>query len=247
MAYVPPRESERTVALTLHRNWWWGFALYAVISAIHVAALFVGAEPVSGPTKLALMPALALAVLWAGRGSTWTTTYTLLFLAIVLSWIGDGAGVFFPGAPTLPIMLGFFGLAHLCYIWLFTRRLPIRRFPRWSLIYGVWWIALVAILVPIIMSQIGGGPLAIAVSIYGIVLGATAATAARCHPIIAWGGAFFLASDTILAFRLFTPEAMPDWTSGMVMVTYCLGQGLLAAGVVLADRQRTLIPPREDR
>lgn len=247
MSYVPPRESERSVALALHRNWWWGFALFAAISAVHVGALFVGADAVSGPSKLALMPALAIAVLWAGRGSTWSTTCTLLFLAIALSWIGDGAGAFFPGAPTLPIMLGFFGLAHLCYIWLFTKRLAIRRFPRWSLVYAVWWIALVAVLVPIILSQIGGGPLAIAVSIYGIVLGATAATAARCHPVIAWGGAFFLASDTILAFRLFTPEAMPDWTSGMVMLTYCLGQGLIAAGVVVADRQRTLIPPREER
>ncbi|WP_404432367.1 lysoplasmalogenase [Microbacterium lacus] len=240
MSYVAPRSTDRTVATSLPPNWWWGFALYTAISVVHIGALFIGSEVISGPTKLALMPALTVAVLWAGRGSTWSTTYTLLFLAIALSWIGDGAGAFFPGAPTLPIMLVFFGLAHLCYIWLFTKRLPIRTVPRWSLVYVVWWIALVAVLVPVILSQIGGGPMAIAVSLYGIVLGATAATAARCHPVIAWGGAFFLASDTILAFRLFTPEAMPDWTSGMVMLTYCLGQGLIAAGVVISDRDRTI-------
>ena len=73
--------------------------------------------------------------------------------------------------------------------------------------------------------------LAFGVAIYGLVLGGTAATAARCAPIIATGAAFFLASDTILAFRLFMPEAMPDWTSPLVMATYTLGQGLIVAGV----------------
>ena len=53
---------------------------------------------------------------------------------------------------------------------------------------------------------------------------------------IAWGGVFFLASDTILAFRLFMPDAMPAWTSPLVMITYCLGQGLIAAGVVVSAR-----------
>ncbi|SEE15009.1 YhhN-like protein [Arthrobacter alpinus] len=45
---------------------------------------------------------------------------------------------------------------------------------------------------------------------------------------------FFLASDTILAFRIFALELMPDWTSGMVMLTYTIGQGLIAAGTVIA-------------
>ena len=71
---------------------------------------------------------------------------------------------------------------------------------------------------------------------YGLVLGGTAVAASRCHPLVAAGGAFFLASDTILAFRLFMPDAMPDWTSPLVMLTYCLGQGLIAAGVIVADR-----------
>lgn len=219
-------------ASALRSDWWWGFAAYAVVSAVHVAALFAGLDDLAGPTKLVLMPLLGAAVLWAGRGSTWSSTYTLLFLAIALSWMGDGAGTFFPEAPTLPLMLGFFGLAHLCYIGLFWRRLAERRFPAWSLIYVVWWVVMIAVLWPTL------GSLALAVAAYGVVLGGTAATAARCAPLIAAGGAFFLASDTILAFRLFTPDAMPDWTEGMVMLTYTLGQGLIAAGAVLADRRQ---------
>ncbi|WP_442575339.1 lysoplasmalogenase [Microbacterium sp. F51-2R] len=214
-------------------RWWWGFALYGAVAVIHVAALAAGVDAIAAPTKLLLMPLLAIGVLWAGRGSSWGLTYRLLFLAIAFSWLGDGAGTFFPFAPELPMMLLWFGLAHLCYIWLFWRTLAVRPLPLWSSVYGLWWVGLLLILWPTL------GALLIPVAIYGLVLGGTAAAASRCHPLIAWGGAFFLASDTILAFRLFTPDAMPDWTSPLVMITYCLGQGLIAAGVVVADRLRT--------
>ena len=207
-----------------------GFAPYAVVSLIHIVALAIGADAVAGPTKLLLMPLLVVAVFWGGRGSRWGTTYALLFTAIAFSWLGDGAGTFFAAAPTVPIMLLFFGLAHLCYIWIFWRRIPVRRVPAWALVYGLWWGALLAILWPNL------GALLIPVALYGLVLGGTAVAASRCHPLVAIGGAFFLASDTILAFRLFTPDAMPDWTSPLVMLTYCVGQGLIAAGVMVADR-----------
>lgn len=215
------------------RRLWIGFAPYIAVSVVHVAALAVDAEAVAAPTKLLLMPALAIAVLWSGRGSGWGTPYTFLFLAIALSWLGDGAGTFFPMLPTLPMMLLFFGLAHLAYIWPFWRVLAVRRVPPWALVYAVWWGVLLAVLWPTL------GALLIGVAVYGIVLAGTAVAASRCHPLIAIGGAFFLASDTILAFRLFTPDAMPDWTSPLVMLTYCLGQGFLAAGVIIADGIRT--------
>lgn len=206
--------------------WTWGFAPFAVVSLVHVIALALGADVVAGPTKLLLMPALAIGVLWGGRGTAWGTPATLLFVALAFSWLGDGASTFFPTAPELPVMLACFGLAHLAYIWLFARYLSVRRFPRWSLLYAVWWAVLLATLWPRL------GTLTVAVALYGIVLAGTAATAARAHPLVAWGGAFFLASDTLLAFRLFTPDAMPPVTSPLVMLTYALGQGLIAVGTV---------------
>lgn len=204
---------------------WIGFVPYVAVSLVHVVALSIGADAVAGPTKLALMPLLALAALWAGRGSTWGTPATLLFLALAFSWLGDGAGTFFPGMPELPIMLLCFGLAHIAYIVLFWRFIRTRPWPRWALVYAAWWLILVVVLWPHL------GALSFAVAIYGLVLGGTAATASRCAPMVAIGAAFFLASDTILAFRLFTPDAMPDWTSPLVMLTYTLGQGLIVAGV----------------
>src|SRR3546814_19348108 len=71
--------------------WTWGFAPYAAISLVHVVALAVGADTLVGPTKLLLMPALAIAVLWGGRGTAWGRPATLRFVATALSWPGDGA------------------------------------------------------------------------------------------------------------------------------------------------------------
>lgn len=207
---------------------WWGFAPFVALAIVHVTALATHSVALASAAKIALMPLLALAVLWGRRGTVWTVTHTLLLCAIALSWLGDGAATFFPWAPSVPMMLLWFGLAHGCYIWLFWRRLPVRRPPVWSAVYLLWWAALVAALWPHL------GALLVPVLLYGLVLGATAAGAARCHPLIAWGGALFLSSDSILAFQLFLPDAMPGWTDPVVMITYCVGQGLIAAGVLAA-------------
>ncbi len=217
---------------------WIGFVPYAVVSLVHIVALAAGAEQLAAPTKLLLMPLLAVAVFWGGRGSRWGATYTLLFTAIAFSWLGDGAGTLFPAAPTVPLMLLFFGLAHLCYIWIFWRIIPVQRVPKWAIVYGLWWVGLLLFLGP----DLGG--LFLPVALYGLVLAGTAVAASRCHPLVAAGGAFFFASDAILAFRLFRPDTMPDWTSPLVMLTYCVGQGLIAAGVIVADRLRTAPPKR---
>jgi len=207
------------------------FAPYALFSAIHVILLAIH-SPLAAPTKLALMPLLAIpVVVWYRRVPRRGVT-VLLLAAILFSWLGDGAGAFFPDAPELPLMLAFFGIAHLAYITLFLRHLTERRMPWWTLVYAAWWIAMVALLGP----HTGG--LLLAVAAYGLVLGGTAALSARCSPLIAAGGAFFLVSDTILAFRLFLPDVMPLWTSPAVMFTYTIGQGLIVAGALLQSRER---------
>lgn len=214
------------------RSWWWGFALYAAISIVHVTTIAVNATAVITPTKLLLMPTLVVAVVWACRGIRWRTPHVLLASAIALSWLGDGAGALFPFLPELPMMLLFFGLAHIVYIVLFQRHLAVRRMPAWALVYAAWWVALVVTLWPYL------GALTVPVMIYGLVLGGTAASSTRCPALVVWGGALFLASDTVLAFRIFLPEAMPDWTSPLVMITYCAGQGLIAVGAVRMLQRR---------
>lgn len=210
---------------------WAGFVPFAVLAVIHVVALALHADPIATPTKLLLMPLLAAGVVWGlRRTGARRPASRLLLAAIALSWLGDGAGVLFPWAPTIPVMLLWFGVAHLSYVRLFWHYLATRPLPPWTLVFAVWWGVLLAILWP----HLGG--LLVPVALYGLILGGTALAASRCHPLIVVGGLFFLASDSVLAFRLFVPEAMPEWTSPLVMLTYALGQGLMAAGAVIAIR-----------
>lgn len=207
----------------------WAFAPYIILSAAHVILLAVH-SPLAGPTKLALMPLLAIPVLVSARRLKPRSVTVLLLVALLFSWLGDGAGAFFPALPELPLMLGFFGVAHMAYIVLFARHLSQRRMPWWALIYVLWWIAMVIVIGP------HSGDLLVAVAVYGLVLAGTAAFSTRCHPLVAVGGAFFLTSDSILAFRLFLPDALPEWSSPAVMLTYTVGQGLIVAGALASAR-----------
>lgn len=240
------------------------FLPYAAISVVHVVALFAGSS-FAPPSKLALMPALALAVLWAaavpagagaaasapggsGSGSGAPSALrgapgaiALLVAAILFSWLGDGAATFFPMFDDeLPMMLLCFGLAHVGYLLLMWRARGIarHRLPAWAAVYALAYAVLIVVLIP------RTGALTVPVMGYGLLLAGTAAMASRCGPIVAWGGAWFLVSDAILSFRIFIPEMMPDWTSGAVMLTYTLGQGLIAYGIVRALRVRS--PKRSD-
>jgi len=207
----------------------WAFTPYIILSAVHVILLAVD-SPLAGPTKLGLMPLLAIPVLVSARRLKPRSVTVLLLAALLFSWLGDGAGAFFPVLPELPLMLGFFGVAHVAYIVLFARHLSRRRMPWWALIYVLWWIAMVIVIGP------HSGDLLVAVAVYGLVLAGTAAFSTRCHPLVAVGGAFFLTSDSILAFRLFLPDALPEWSSPAVMLTYTVGQGLIVAGALASAR-----------
>ncbi len=220
---------------------WW-FAPYAIVGVVHVALLATPLDTAAELTKLLLMPSLILAV--AGARPQRGRALVLLLTALVLSWLGDGAGTLLPGLPTVPLMLAFFGLAHLAYIALFAGHLSRRRLSGWSALLLVWWLGLLAVLSPILLTTSEGGWTAglgwiAALGAYGLLLGATTAQATRCAPVITIGAVLFLTSDSVLAFRLFAPEFMPDWTSPLVMATYTLGQGLIALGAVGTLRRRT--------
>ena len=205
------------------------FIPYAIVSIAHVLLLLAD-HPLGGyATKQLLMPALVLAAVWATwRLRPWPRAAMLLVLAaLTMSWLGDGAGLFFPCLPTLPTMILCFGIAHICYMLLFWRAPGIpgpRRVPRWALVYVVWWVATVGLVGP------HAGALLIALALYGLVLGGTAALSTRFGPVVTWGGVFFLVSDTLIALREFL-EA-PGWVGDLVMPTYTLGQGLIVYGTV---------------
>ena len=128
------------------------------------------------------------------------------------------------------MMLLCFGLAHLAYIALFARLPGARRVPLWTTVYAAWWIGMLILLWPHL------GALQGAVAVYGLVLGGTAAMSARAGVLTAVGGAFFLASDTLLALRLFLPGVSESLAGPWIMATYTIGQGLLAWGILRRTR-----------
>jgi uncharacterized membrane protein YhhN len=207
----------------------WGFVPYVVVGVVHVGALVAGVTAVSGPTKIALMPALALALfvslrrapgavgLWGG-------------IALLFAWGGDIL-LSAPGDTGFIIGLGLFMLAHAAYLVLFLRPLRDRGIPPLALAYVPWWAALLVLLAPHL------GVLLLPVAVYGLVLGASSAAALASTRIVAVGALLFLLSDTLLAFKLFYPGFQLWQQDAIIMVGYIAGQGLIIAGAVLHSRQ----------
>lgn len=211
------------------------FLPYILISIVHCTLIILQLPGRGFETKQLLMPALALAAVWSmWQVRPWPRrTMALVLLALAASWVGDGAGLFFPALPTLPMMILFFAVAHIAYIVLFWRAPDLnatKRVPRWAFVYAVWWVATLALVGPHAGSLFG--PLAI----YGVVLGLTAALSPRLSKTVAWGGAFFLVSDTFIALKEFM--GLPQLVSDLViMPTYTLGQGLIVLGTIAILRE----------
>ncbi len=154
-----------------------------------------------------------------------------LSLGILLSWGGD---VLFgmPGGIGFLLGLGGFLLAHVAYLILFRWPLRRRGLTWWAFAYLAWWLALMLVLGPHL------GALIVPVAIYGAVLGASAAFALGTNPITAVGALLFLASDSILAFKLFWPGFALWQQDAIIMLLYCAGQGLIAFGAIRQGMRR---------
>ena len=202
---------------------------YAVVTVVHLVAIAVGESALIAVTKPLLMPALLLGLV---LGLPIRRSRLLLWggLALVFSWLGDVL-LQNPGDIGFLIGMGAFGLAHLAYITLYLGPLRTRRVPWYVIGLGaLWWGSMVAALAPWL------GSLLVPVAVYGIVLGAAAVSALSTGPLIAVGAAVFLLSDTLLALDRFLPGFGDLDTDLAIMLAYCLGQGLIIAGVLVAAR-----------
>ncbi len=207
------------------------FTPYLVVAIVHLVAIAAGPPGLVAATKPLLMPALLIGLV---LGLPVRRSPLLLWggLALVFSWLGDVL-LQNPGDIGFLLGMGAFGLAHLAYITLYLGPLRTRRVPWWGILLAVvWWVALVALLMP----SLGG--LLVPVVLYGLVLGGAAATALGTTRLIAVGAAVFLVSDTLLGLDRFLPGFSFDGVDLLIMLTYCLGQGLIIAGVVTVARRR---------
>lgn len=148
------------------------FVPYAVFSVLHLVFIVTGHQTLPDIAATARMPLLALAAVIVLQGASRSLAGVLLLIAIVMSWFGGLSGSFAPAGLSLPLMLLFFGLAHLGSIWL-----------------------------------------------YGKTLAGTAIASTRVNALVAWGGAFFLASDTFLSLVIYMPDAVAGWGFFLAMLT----------------------------
>jgi len=216
-------------------RWAWPFWIYAAVTVVHLVNIAVPATD-DGPTKALLMPALlvsvAIALAWTSRlrGARAWWGVGLLALGIVASFFGDVLL-----GPAFVVGLVCFAAAHIAYIVLFNGPARARPVAWWSLGYLVVLVVIIAVLWPHL------GELRPVLVGYGVVLALTAMTSTRVNALAAWGGGLFLASDALLAFRLFYPDfrsAFPDpWQDLAIMAFYCAGEGLIALGVLRRLRE----------
>lgn len=207
------------------------FLPYIAFALFHFVVIAAGQQSLVDVTKPLLMPVLLLGFLVATPVIK-TGITVMASVAFIFSWAGD---VLLQSPQEMGFLLGLgaFLVAQVFFVLTFLK-LGQGKLSPWSGLYFVWWIALIVVLAP------GLNSLLVPVGIYGVVLGTMAVTATRVSKTITWGGAFFLASDTMLALDRFLPDFTLVYGDEFIMSTYMAAEGLIAYGVVRALRTRTM-------
>jgi uncharacterized membrane protein YhhN len=189
---------------------------YGVLTVAHLVTIAIDESLPRLLTKLALMPTLTV---WARlQGGP-----VLLLAGLAASLVGDyllEVDLLVPG-------MAAFGVAHLCYVLLFSRRTTSRS---WAVLaaYGVVWLG------ALILLWQGLGDDRLPVAGYSLLVTATAVTSAWYGWRSGIGGLLFLISDALIGVEL----AGNEFTGRpyLVMALYCLAQYLLASSLTPVSR-----------
>lgn len=228
---------------------YWPFLLYAAAVLVNLVFNFAlwGVERVGFkvPLMASLLVGVLLVGLWTNRiviasvRSKWA--FALLCVAIGFSWFGD-VGLFF----ALELGVAGFVLAQLTYVALFVGPGRARSLPWWTIPYALVYSPVLALL----WGHLGDQGSVIA--LYGLSQMAVAVLSVGVGRVAAIGGLVFLVSETFLVMRMFVPGWIawfPDpWQDATIMLLYCIGQGLIAVGVILRlEREPELAVERAQR
>lgn len=209
----------------------WALA-FLLVSAVHLGALLASADTVADAAQALLMPALAGFVATATR---WPRGHLVRWTLVALgaSWLGDSLPAPLDGDAAFLAMVGCFLVAQVAYVVAFAphvRRSVVYRRPVALVGYGVVLAGLVAWCAP------HAGSMLLPVAVYGGCLVAMAVLATGLSRLAAVGGAVFVVSDSLIALDYFVPAWHLPGQDVWVMVTYLVGQALLALAVVRANR-----------
>lgn len=216
----------------------WGF--YILASSIHlVTCYFDEYHTINMATKMALMPILMGIVI----SELPLRKHTLLLIgALSFSWLGDIMLMFDTDLNFL-LGLGGFLVGHLFYIFTFkafrddNHEIPLmKRFPLLA--------ALIAFAGLFVFLKIRDGlaEMELPVVFYVIIIVVMAITALNRHrktttksfSRVMIGALLFMLSDSIIAWDMF--RSTIEYASVCIMLTYCLAQGLIVAGLLSSKR-----------
>jgi uncharacterized membrane protein YhhN len=174
-----------------------------------------------------------------GRGRRQPLLRRWVIAGLGLSLVGDVA-LMWPRSGFLPGLVSFL-LAHLAYLWAFTREQRLAARPLPFVGYGVLAAVVLAVLWPGVPPALRLPVLAYVVCLASMAAqSAVVALAARGTPGaargrgLALGGALFLASDTLLAIDRF---AVPLPLAGLwILLSYWLAQWCIASWLARVAR-----------
>lgn len=209
--------------------------LLAVLALVQLVSCLRGKDAVRMPTKIFLMPFVALAYLSVAKEPSGWVVAGLLF-----GCLGDLA-LLWPLKP-VPFVLGTisFALGHICYL--------IFLFSTFSITVKSVWIALIALVylagcvvvyvksrpnIPRAVRPVPFPYMLLLASVSVCTLLALISNASLGCVMAFLGATSFLVSDGILSDMLFVKKAEPPKQNFAVMATYTAAQVLLTAGWAL--------------
>ena len=227
---------------------------YLLVGLLNVISVAASNDQGVILTKPLLMP-LLMAWLIAETRSAWPTPLRLLLAGLAFAWLGD---LLLMGDTDMLFALGIaaFLVTQVAYAYGYTRvegiafrrgiphrsDAPVRgivsRRPVTLLPFALFYVALVLAIWPT------ADQFRLPVLVYGICLVAMAVSAlnliGRAPAKAAWttfaGAALFVASDSLIALTSFGPVADSPAMGALIMLTYVIGQGLIAVGLVTVVR-----------
>ncbi|NUT53334.1 MAG: lysoplasmalogenase [Saccharothrix sp.] len=210
--------------------------LFGVLAVGHLVAQLVGAGGAARLTQCLLMPVLAAVVWLVTTGVRRSRTVRLVLLALAFSWLGDSVPGLFSDDARFLTMVGLFLCAQVAYAAAFWSRWRESALRRPSL---VWYLLAFGVLVGACAA--GAGALLVPVLVYGACLTLMAVLATGVDRLAGVGGAVFFVSDGLIALGAFADWYHPPAPGFWVMLTYLVGQALIAAGVVRGERSAQLV------
>ncbi|XP_066564797.1 lysoplasmalogenase [Amia ocellicauda] len=235
-----------------HRHWLWGLSVSLLPFFLSSCLFFHLWIPESNPSlfaaviKAAPVLSLALVVLY----HNWGRGLGCVPWALLLSAGGD-AFLIWPEYFLHGMVC--FGLAHLLYCFSF---LSLCRASSCSPCHPLYLplslsgasLCFYLYLLPFLLRRADATILAPAVGGYCILLVSMATIALATGRPLTWGGAFFfMTSDVVLSLQVFEVLIVPAMVTrarAIVMVTYYLGQLLIAVGDVRAGSEVTALEAR---